>query len=63
MQDDQKLLPEARVAERYGVHSLTLSRWDQDPNLNFPRPFYIRGRKYRRASELDAFDERQREAS
>ena len=58
--DAKKLLPEPRVCERYGVCDMTLRRWDADPSLDFPRPFKIRGRKYRDAGELDAFDERQR---
>jgi hypothetical protein len=49
-------LPEAKVRERYGVCAMTLSRWDRDPDLGFPKPIYIRRRKYRHLSELDAFD-------
>jgi hypothetical protein len=56
----KKLLPDARVRERYGVSAMTIGRWDADPTLGFPRPFKIRNRKYRDADELDAFDERQR---
>ena len=35
---------------------MTLWRWDHDPNLKFPKPVRIRGRKYRDEAELDAFD-------
>jgi hypothetical protein len=38
-------------------------RWDHDPELNFPKPTYIRGRKYRDEEELDAFDLARKEAS
>jgi hypothetical protein len=52
----KKLLPEAQVAERYSVTTVTLWRWDNDPDLGFPKPIRIRKRKYRDESELDAFD-------
>ena len=55
-----KLLPEAAVAKRYGVHVCTLGRWDRNPDLGFPPIIQIRGRNYRDADELDAFDEEQR---
>jgi hypothetical protein len=51
-----KLIPDAQVAKRYGVTLMTIWRWDQDPELNFPGPVRIRKRKYRDAEELDAFD-------
>jgi hypothetical protein len=54
----QKLLPEKKVRERYGVVPMTLRRWDQDERLGFPKPIYIRKRRYRDEAELDAFDER-----
>jgi hypothetical protein len=51
------LIPDPIVAkERYGVSAMTLWRWDHDPELNFPKPIRIRGRKYRDAEQLDAFD-------
>jgi predicted DNA-binding transcriptional regulator AlpA len=53
-----KLIPDPVVRQRYGVSSMTLWRWDHDPALNFPKPTYIRGRKYRSSDELDAFDAR-----
>ena len=60
MQDDKRLLPDNRVQERYGVSDMTIRRLDEDPDLCFPKPIRIRGRKYRVEAELDAFDERQR---
>jgi predicted DNA-binding transcriptional regulator AlpA len=51
-----ELIPDALVAKRYGVSSMTLWRWDRDTELNFPKPIRIRGRKYRRAEELAEFD-------
>jgi len=55
----QKLIPDPQVCKRYGIHTMTLHRWDHDPHLNFPKPVHIRKRKYRAAEELDAVDEAQ----
>jgi hypothetical protein len=53
----RRLIPDPEVArERYKVVLRTLARWDEKPELNFPQPIRIRGRKYRDAEELDAFD-------
>ena len=59
----KRLLPERKVCERYGVTTMTLFRWERDPSLGFPRALKIRGRKYRREQELDAFDARQCEVT
>jgi hypothetical protein len=53
-----KLLPDRKVAERYGVNCRTLFRWDRNPSLGFPAPVTINGRKYRREDELESFDAR-----
>jgi hypothetical protein len=51
------LLPDRLVAEeRYHVVVRTLERWDETPGLKFPPPIYIRGRRYRDISKLDAWD-------
>ena len=50
------LIPDRRAAERYGVHIRTLVRWDKTPGLNFPRPVYLRGRRYRVAAALEQWD-------
>jgi len=53
----KRLIPDPIVAnERYGVSFMTLWRWDKDPDLGFPKPIRIRGRKYRDEAELDEFD-------
>ena len=52
----RRLLPEAKVRERYGVSSMTLWRWDRNSSLKFPPPLRINNRKYRDAAKLDAFD-------
>ena len=50
------------MAERYGVSTMTLWRWDHDPELRFPPAIRIRKRLYRDLDELAEFDERQRKA-
>ena len=54
----KRLIPDSEVCRRYGVVPFTLWRWDRDPELNFPRPARINGRKYRFEHELDEFDAR-----
>jgi hypothetical protein len=54
--NDSALLPDKLVARRYGVHILTLSRWDASETLGFPRPLTINNRKYRRIAELEAWE-------
>ena len=50
------LLPDKQVAQRYGVSVRSLERWDKISDLNFPRPIYIRRRRYRNIAKLDAWD-------
>jgi predicted DNA-binding transcriptional regulator AlpA len=49
MKDKSKrLIPDSEVCRRYGVVAYTLWRWDHDkPELGFPKPVRINGRKYR----------------
>ena len=46
------LKPDPEVAREYGVHLRTLARWDAEPDLKFPPPQYINGRKYRSVPAL-----------
>ena len=46
---------DAKVAKQLGVHPKTLPRWDKRPELQFPRPLYINGRRYRRLNEIEEF--------
>ena len=50
------LVPDRLVAERYDVTVRTLERWDATPGLEFPKPVYIRRRRFREVSELDRWD-------
>jgi predicted DNA-binding transcriptional regulator AlpA len=55
--DDDLLIPDPEVRRRYGgISEMTLWRWDRDPTLGFPKPVRIRNRKYRRLSELRAWE-------
>jgi len=50
------LIPDRKVAKRYDVTTRTLPRWDDNDELDFPRPIVINGRKYRRRSELEQWE-------
>jgi hypothetical protein len=60
--DSTDLLPDVKVAARYGVNPRTLSRWDKQPALGFPKPLRVNHRKYRRIAELESWEQRQRVA-
>jgi hypothetical protein len=55
-QAQMALIAESKAAKRYGVCKRTLDRWDDQPELGFPPPILINGRKYRDTELLDAFD-------
>jgi hypothetical protein len=50
------LLPDPQVAQRYQVTLRTVARWDEDAELGFPKPVWIRNRKYRRIKELQSWE-------
>jgi hypothetical protein len=50
------LLPDRLVAERYDVVVRTLERWDATPGLGFPPPIYIRRRRFRELTALEAWE-------
>ena len=41
------------------VTDMTLFRWINDETLNFPKPRYVRGRRYWRAEDVYAWIERE----
>ena len=50
-------LPSRGVKRRYGNCSdMTIWRWQNDPAMNFPKPYYFGRLKYWRVDELEAFD-------
>ena len=51
-----QLLPTRLVCKRYGVSDRTISRWERDPDLQFPQPVTINKRKYYPEAALTAFD-------
>lgn len=59
----RRLIPDARLPDRYRVTSMTITRWRTDPKLNFPPAYEINGRRYRDEDELEAWEESRRENS
>jgi hypothetical protein len=58
MADTDTLIPDRIVCAEFGIVSMTLWRWDHDPDLGFPPAVYIRKRKFRSRRLLDAFKHR-----
>jgi len=50
-QEDRRV-PAPRVARYLGITPRTLHRWLLDPDLGFPAPAYIKGRRYFLASDV-----------
>jgi hypothetical protein len=57
------LLPDSQVAQRYKVDPRTIARWDQRPELDFPRPVRINTRKYRSIEALELWERKRATAS
>jgi hypothetical protein len=54
------LIPAPQViGGRYNRNERTLDRWLKDEELGFPRPIYIKNRRYFRESELVAWERAQ----
>jgi hypothetical protein len=53
------VLRTAQVAARYGVTVRSVDRWEEDPELQFPKPFVINTRRYWNLADLEIW-ERQR---
>ncbi|MCK1402775.1 transcriptional regulator [Bradyrhizobium sp. 4] len=54
---DDIYLKSTQVRTRYGdISDMTLFRWLRDPELAFPQPEYIRGRRFWRLHALEAYD-------
>jgi hypothetical protein len=47
------LLPNAKAAKRVGATTRTLFRWTSQPELGFPTPCIINGRRYFSAWQID----------
>jgi hypothetical protein len=60
MQSDapDELVPDPQVGKELNISSMTIWRWDRDPEmvaLGWPPPVYIRKRKYRGRKLLEKF--------
>jgi hypothetical protein len=55
----KRKLADRQVAQRYDVSVRTLERWDLKPELGFPKPIRINGRRYRDLAELEAWERAQ----
>ena len=54
-----RLIPAKKVREELGgISDMTLYRWITDESLGFPRPVYIKTRRYFDAGQLAAFKEK-----
>jgi predicted DNA-binding transcriptional regulator AlpA len=51
-----RLSPTSKVMERYSCSDRTIDRWVADPDLNFPKPIYIKRRRFWFDDQLDEFD-------
>lgn len=57
---DKKLIAAATVRELCGgISDMSLWRWLQDSDLNFPKPIYISRRRYWRLADVLAWVEAQ----
>lgn len=62
MSTDDQFLPQPKVQKRYGVGGMSIWRWVNDEDLEFPKPIQIGKRNYFKLSDLEAW-ERKRAAS
>jgi len=56
--DPEELVPDPAVCREFNISSMTLYRWDHDPELvalGLPPPIVIRKRKFRSRRPLEAF--------
>jgi hypothetical protein len=49
------LIPNTKVARRFGVTTRTIFQWTTEPDLNFPEPCFVNGRRYFSEAKLDAW--------
>ena len=57
MEDGNVWCRTKQVCQRYnGIVPRTVDRWVKDPELNFPKPKMINGRRYWRLTELEQWE-------
>jgi hypothetical protein len=49
-------LTRLQQSKRWGVSKRTVERWGEDEKLNLPSEIEINGRRYRKLSELEAWE-------
>ncbi|MGO8104907.1 helix-turn-helix transcriptional regulator [Rhizobium leguminosarum] len=52
----QAYLTRPQVRVRYQISEMTMWRWEQNQDLNFPKPMVIGRRKYFKEEELAAWE-------
>jgi predicted DNA-binding transcriptional regulator AlpA len=50
---ESEWLPGAKLTAFLGVSAMAIWRWERDPQLAFPKPTVIHGRKYWRREEIN----------
>jgi hypothetical protein len=50
--------PDSEIARHFGIHPKSLRRWDERPELGFPPPIRVNGRKYREWNAIREFERR-----
>jgi hypothetical protein len=58
LHDPDTLVPDPEVWKEFGVTSMTLYRWTNDPDLGFPPVIKIRQRNFRSRRALETFKQR-----
>ena len=53
-----ELVPDAQMRKEFNVSAMTVHRWDNDPDLQFPPPVKIRKHNFRSRHALEAFKKR-----
>jgi hypothetical protein len=54
--DSTARLPTGGVAAKFNVTPRSVDRWWKNPELNFPQPIFINGRKYWSLAELERWE-------
>jgi hypothetical protein len=63
VEDTGLKLPTVKVAQRYGVTTRSIERWEEDQELRFPRPLVINRRKYWALVDLETWERRRAAAA
>ena len=54
--DNKRMLTSAQVRNIFGgISDMSLWRWLNDPDMNFPQPIYIQRRRFFDAAEVESF--------